>query len=208
VLSVVAAALVTISLPRSARADDAPAPAEPPLDAARLRALSGSPGGLWHLTAGTALGAGLRFNNPYRLERQLGDDSESLSLTSGYLDLGLAAAYGAADGLAHGAALRLSIALSGVAQQALAPTYFVAYRTPSRAMAFARLGPSVLLAPDVNVGGEAGLGAAYLLTGAVGASAELVFDLFYGAATPDVAYSVYPIVAGQLGLFVDYEVLP
>jgi hypothetical protein len=37
---------------------------------------------------------------------------------------------------------------------------------------------------------------------------EGVGGLFYGAATREVAYPAYPIVSGQAGLVVSYEVLP
>jgi hypothetical protein len=35
-----------------------------------------------------AVGRGLRFNNPYRLEKPLGDTAESVSLAATYLDIG------------------------------------------------------------------------------------------------------------------------
>jgi hypothetical protein len=115
---------------------------------------------------------------------------------------------GPANGFQHGAALRLSLALGGVPQQVLTPSYFVAYRGPHRAMGYGRLGPSIILAPDPNVGGELAVGGAYFLTAGLGLSAELVGDLYYGAATPERGYSVIPILSGQLGFIVDYEVLP
>ncbi len=33
-------------------------------------------------------------------------------------------------------------------------------------------------------------------------------DLYYGAGTPTKGISTYPILSGQLGLLVDYEILP
>lgn len=206
--AVAASALLLAAAP--ARADESLAPATGPRNEdpeERFRGFASPPGPVRHWLGSAAFGTGLRFNNPYRLSRELGDDAESMSLTSGYFDLGAAYAWGAANGLSHGASLRMSFALSGVGQTALTPTYFAAYRRPTT-MLFGRLGPSILLAPDANVGGEAGLGAVYFFTGAVGASAEMIFDLFYGAGTLQSTYSVYPILSGQLGLFVDYEVLP
>lgn len=209
-LATLGAGLAFLAASGDARAEDpaaAPAPAATAPSPASAADFAAPPGRVQHWLGGAAFGTGLRFNNPYRLSRELGDDAESMSLTSGYFDLGAGYAFGPATGLSHGAALRLSFALSGVGQAALAPTYLAAYRRP-QTMLFGRLGPSILLSPDTNVGGEAGLGAVYFFTGAMGASAELVFDLFYGAGTLQSNATVYPILSGQLGLFVDYEVLP
>lgn len=175
---------------------------------AAYRRLARPPGGVAHLMASLALGKGLRFNNPYRLQTQLGETGESLSLTSTYLDLGAAAAFGSGDGLQHGAALRLSIGLGGVAQQSLTPSYLLAYRASDRVLAFGRLGAAILTMPDPNVGGELGLGINYFVTARVAITGELVGDLFYGAATWEKSYTVYPVVSAQLGLMVDHELLP
>jgi hypothetical protein len=43
--------------------------------------------GYQHWLGGVFVGKGLRFNNPYRLRRVLGDDAESLSLTATYQDV-------------------------------------------------------------------------------------------------------------------------
>lgn len=160
------------------------------------------------LLASAGVGTGLRFNNPYRLRTELGADERSVSLTAGYVDLGAAYALGPPDGLQHGVALRCSIALAGVAQQALTPSYLLAYRGEHRFLAFGRLGPSLLLTPDPNVGAEVGAGFAWFLTAGLGLTAELVFDLYAGAGTRQVSAAAYPILSGQLGLLVDYEVLP
>jgi A/G-specific adenine glycosylase len=170
--------------------------------------LSERPGGYARLLATAALGRGLRFNNPYRLRTQLGDSAESVSLTAPYLDLGGAVAFGAPLGLQHGATLRLSIALEGVAQQSIGASYLALYRADLPLMAWGRAGPALLTEPDVNVGGELGVGGAVFVTGALGFGAEIVGNLFYGAATEDARFTVIPILSGQLGVVVDYEVLP
>lgn len=162
----------------------------------------------WRLLGQAAVGAGLRFNNPYRLQTQLGSDARSLSLTSGYVDLGVAAALGQPNGAQHGAALRLSVALAGVGQQVLTPSYFVAYRGEHAFMGYGRLGPSIVLAPDPNVGGEVAGGLAWFFTSGLGLTAELVFNVYAGAGTFERTPAVYPILSGQLGLVIDYEVLP
>ncbi|HTN90734.1 MAG TPA: hypothetical protein VL242_43975 [Sorangium sp.] len=172
------------------------------------RDLSRPPGTAARVVSTVAMGKGIRFNNPYRLQTQLGDTAESLSLTAGYLDFGAAFALGPADGVQHGAALRFSIAAGGVPQESLTPSYFVAYRGFKRALAYGRLGAAILIEPDVNVGGELAAGIGYFLLAGVALSGEIVGDLFYGAATYDAAYTVYPVVSAQLGLLIDHELLP
>lgn len=207
-------ALATTALP--ARADDpaaaptppngdAPAPAE---SGPTLRQLAAPPSTYAHLVGTLELGKGVRFNNPYRLATQLGASAESVSLTSTYLDLGGAIAFGPPDGLEHGVALHLSFALAGVAQAVLTPTYFAAYRGPHRFLAYGRLGPSIVLTPDPTVGGELAAGFGWFFTARLAFAGELVGDLYYGAGTPTNGITTYPILSGQLGLLVDYEILP
>jgi hypothetical protein len=187
--------------------ETAPAAAET-ADTKALRKLTKAPSGYVRLLGGIAFGDGVRFNNPYRLRTQLGESAESLSLTSGYIDFGVGVALGPPDGFQHGGAIHLSLALSGVPQQVLAPSYLLVYRGAHRFMGFGRLGIAYVVSPDENVGGELALGGAFFVTSGIGVSAELVGDLFYGAGTYQVATAVYPIVSGQLGIIVDYEVLP
>ncbi|WP_437538694.1 hypothetical protein WME79_22050 [Sorangium sp. So ce726] len=172
------------------------------------RALARPPGTAGRVVSTVAMGKGIRFNNPYRLQTQLGETAESLSLTAGYLDLGVALALGPADGVQHGGALRFSVAVGGVPQESLTPSYFVAYRGLTRVLGYGRLGAAILIEPDVNVGGELALGLGYSLLAGVALSGEIVGDLFYGAATYDAAYTVYPVVSAQLGLMIDHELLP
>ncbi|WP_437683288.1 hypothetical protein [Sorangium sp. So ce131] len=214
-----AAVLLGASSARSAAAAPLAGPAAPAAEAPRddegegaalevYRELARPPGAAARVVATAALGTGLRFNNPYRLQTQLGGTAESLSLTAGYLDLGAAFSLGPADGVQHGGALRLSIALGGVPQEAVAPSYFIAYRGLDRALGYGRLGASILVEPDVNVGGELAVGLGYYLLAGVALSGEIVGNLFYGAATYEASYTVYPIVSAQLGLMIDYELLP
>jgi hypothetical protein len=172
------------------------------------RHLSKPPGDGSRILGTVAFGEGLRFNNPYRLQTQLGDTAESFSLTSGYIDRGLAAAFGPANGLQHGAAVHLSVALSGVGQGSIAPTYFIMHRGASPLLVYGRLGAAILTAPDLNVGGELAGGLAYFFTAKLAFSGEIVGDLFYGAATYEQAYTVYPVLSAQLGLMFEHEFLP
>ena len=153
------------------------------------------------------VGDGLRFNNPYRLATPLGSDAESLSRTAPYIDIGLAATFGNPLGLQHGAALRTSAALHGVGQVVMTPSY-LAWRRWRSIAAYGRAGVPLVITPDVTWGLEAGLGATWFFLGGFGVAAEMVGDLFYGAATRDKAATTYPVLSGQLGFVIAYEVLP
>jgi hypothetical protein len=166
------------------------------------------PTGYYRMVGSIAVGRGLRFNNPYRLQSQLGAEAESLSLTAMYIDLGAAVAFGEPNGIQHGGALHLSAALSGVSQQVLIPSYFAAYRGPHRVMGYARFGPAILLSPDPGAGFELSAASGFFLTSKIAVYAELVGNIFYGAGTTEVRYGVYPILSGQLGILIDHEVLP
>lgn len=154
------------------------------------------------------LGRGLRFNNPFRLSEVLGDDAESLSLTATYLDLGAGMLFGRPDGLQHGGGLSLSIALSGVAQEVLSASYVTGLRLDEVWSLRARAGVPIVLEPDLNAGAELGVGGAFMFTGGVGVAAELVGSWFYGAAVWDRGATAIPLLSLELGLFLDYEVLP
>ena len=154
------------------------------------------------------IGDGLRFNNPYRLAHVLGDSGESLSLTAPYVDLALAVATGSPAGLVHGGRLGWSIATSGVPQIAVTPAYLAAWRPSGHWLVYAWLGVPVLTAPDLNVGGELALAGTYFVRAGIGATAALVADGFYGAGTRETRGAFYPVLSGQLGVSVNYEVLP
>jgi hypothetical protein len=154
------------------------------------------------------VGRGLRFNNPFRLSEVLGDDAESLSLTATYLDLGTGMLFGPPDALQHGGVISLSIALEGVAQEVLSLSYATGLRLDEAWSLRARAGVPIVLEPDLNAGAEIGAGATYLFTGGVGVAAELVGSWFYGAAVWDRGATAIPLLSLELGLFLDYEVLP
>jgi hypothetical protein len=162
-----------------------------------------------HLFGALELGRGLRFNNPYRLETVIGDEPESLSLTATYLDFSAGAAFGAPDGIQHGAAAHLSVALHGIPQEVATPSYVALKRMAPALLAHVRGGFPIVLEPDLNLGFELALGGAWLVWAGIGLGAELTGSLFYGAATHEQpGASVIPIVGLQLGVFVDYEILP
>jgi len=163
--------------------------------------------GYLQIFATSFIGDGLRFNNPYRLATPLGDDAESVSRTAPYLDIGLAATFGNPLGVQHGGALRTSGALSGVGQVVMTPSYLAWRRWRSLAL-YGRVGTPVVITPALTWGLEAGLGATWFFLGGIGVAAEMVGDLFYGAGTREKAVVTYPVLSGQLGLVIAYEVLP
>ena len=161
-----------------------------------------------HLIATASLGDSLRFNNPYRLSHQLGESGESLSRTPPYGNLGFGAAFGDPNGLQHGASLQWNRALSGLPQHVVTPAYLLVVDGFRPWLAFGRAGLPIVLNPDPNVGGELSFGGAYLLTAGLGLQAEIVGNIFYGAATWEKKITSIPMISLQAGIVVDFEVLP
>ena len=197
-----------LARPVRAEAGSAPTSAAPVVRERYSTPLAGSEA-YWHGFGSLSLGKGMRFNNPYRLATPLGDTPESLSLSAAYYDIGLGFVRGPARGLSHGAVLHLSIAAQGIPQEVLCVSYTALERLGSgRTLLFARAGMPIVLEPDLGGGLEAALGAAFMLSAGLGVQGELIGSLYYGAATPDRSVSTIPMLSAQLGLFVDYEVLP
>lgn len=186
-----------------ARAEDPDAPIQPP----KKEDPFATKPGYGQIFATVMGGTGLRFNNPYRLATPLGRDAESVSRTAAYVDLGLAMTLGNPLGLQHGASLRTTIAVEGVGQTVLTPSYFV-WRRSGALAAFGRAGIPLVVSPDVTWGFEGALGGVLFFLGGIGLVAEVVGDLFYGTGTRDVVTAAYPVLSGQLGLLGTYEVLP
>lgn len=163
----------------------------------------------WHGFSAISFGKGLRFNNPYRLSKPLGDTPDSLSLSAAYSDVSLGLVRGPARGLAHGAVLHLSIAAQGIPQEVLSVSYTALTRIgDGRTILLGRAGIPITLEPDLSGGLEMAFGAAYMLSAGLGVQSELVGSLYYGAGTADRSVTTIPILSAQLGLFIDYEVLP
>lgn len=183
-------------------------PAPPPADLVAHEQPLTDRGAYAHFLGTVAYGRGLRFNNPYRLATVLGSSAGSLSLTAPYADLSIAAAFGNPDGFQQGAALHASIALTGVPQEVLTPSYLALYRLSPRFLVTGRAGVPLVLEPDFGAGLELAAGGGYLVTAGLGVTAELVGSLFYGAATEQRSITTIPVVSLELGVLVDYEVLP
>lgn len=184
----------------------APSLAPPPLPSPELTPRYSV--GYQHWLGGLYVGRGLRFNNPYRLRRVLGDDGRSLSLGATYLDLHLGRTFSAPNGFQHGATVHLSIATDGIRQEVVTPSYLLVRRLSPRVLSYARAGLPIVLEPDAAVGLEAGLGGAYFFSANLGIGAELDFSLFYGAATIERAVTAIPVASLALGVVFDWEHLP
>lgn len=188
-------------------AETRPEPMNPEEARQALRRLT-EPGGYLDVFTTFMVGEGLRFNNPYRLAHELGDGGESLSLTAPYADLAIAVTTGSPAGLVHGGRLSWSIAMSGVPQSVVTPAYLAALRPSAHWLIYAWLGVPLLTAPDFNAGGELAVAGTYFVRAGIGATAALVADGFYGAGTRETRAAFYPVISGQLGLSINYEVLP
>jgi hypothetical protein len=193
-------------------ADAEPEPASPRADSTHYDTESletplsvGTP---YHLFGGMGIGRGLRFNNPYRLETELGSDAKSVSLSATYWDLNVGAVAELSGIVSHGATLHASFALDGITQQVLTPSYAIFVRLDPRWAVLGRAGIPIVLQPDANAGFEmAGEGLFYLTAG-LGISASLVGSLFFGAATLDTPRTTIPLLSAEVGVFYDFEVLP
>jgi hypothetical protein len=163
--------------------------------------------GYGQLFGSVMLGDGLRFNNPYRLRTPLGADAESVARTAAYVDLGLGVTLGNPLGFQHGASFRTSVAIEGLGQSVITPSYLL-WRRKGALAAYGRAGVAVVVTPDVTWGFEGAAGGAWFLLGGIGVAAEVVGNVFYGTGTRDVAIAAYPMLAGQIGLLGTYEVLP
>ena len=155
-----------------------------------------------------SLGESLRFNNPFRLREILGETGESVSRTPLYGVLGLGAAFGNPNWIQHGFMMQWSVALSGIPQSVLTPSYTLIVDGMRPWLLFGRLGVPIVLNPDPGAGGEAAVGGAFLMSAGLGLCAELVGDVFYGAATWEKRITVIPMLSFQFGVIVDFEMLP
>lgn len=160
-----------------------------------------------HLFGALTAGEALRFNNPYRLSTQLGRTGRSVSLAAPYADFSAAALVGSPTFLHHGVHVHLSTALTGISQSVFAPSYITAIRRRDFT-AYARFGFPIVLGPQMTTGLELGVGGLYYVRSGLAVTAELGESAFYGAATREVAATFIPLTYLQLGVAVDFEVLP
>lgn len=158
-----------------------------------------------HGIAALAFGKGLRFNNPYRLATPLGDTAESVSLSATYLDLGLGVLWVNAESLVHGATLSGVVALDGISQFGITPSYLTLFAlTPALALR-GRVGVPIVITPDTTVGLEAAFGSRLSVALGLAVTAELVGDVFFGAATEERSVTTIPMLSLQLGVQFEHE---
>jgi hypothetical protein len=161
-----------------------------------------------HVWGALATGQGLRLNNPYRLQTQLGTTAESLSLTAPYAEACTGVLLGNPYGFQQGPALNFSVALVGVPQQVLAPGYMLLSRVSRRWGLWVRAALPVIIQPDVNLGLDLALGGGFRVLAGFGLFGEVVASVFEGAATDQRQATLIPVVSLQAGLSTHYEVLP
>jgi hypothetical protein len=154
-----------------------------------------------------SVGRGLRFNNPYRLERPLGDTAESVSLAATYLDIGGALLFGSRD-FRHGASLAGDVALQGIGQLVLTPSYLAQFGVSESAGVSGRVGVPIVVAPDTSAGLEAAVGSTVALADGLGAQLELVGSVYFGAATDETSITSIPMLSLQVGVFFEHGVSP
>lgn len=176
--------------------------------AAAARPFEGPPGRYVRFLFSAASGVGFRFNNPYRLSTELGDDASSVSLTAPFIDFAASVLGGPPSFVQHGGSLHVGSSLTGPGQPYLTPSYILAYRASLPILVYGRIGTPIVLAPDPNIGAEVAASLSYFFTAGIGVTTEIGFDLFYGAATLDEQYTAIPVLFAQLGVVADYELLP
>lgn len=158
--------------------------------------------------AALSIGRGLRFNNPYRLATPLGDTPESVSLSATYLDLMLGALWAETLGFQHGVGLSGVVAINGIGQFGLTPSYLLQVGVLPAVELRGRLGVSIVVAPDTTLGLEAAFGSLLAVAYGLGVTGELVGNLFFGAATEERNVTTIPMLSLQVGLFFDHEFAP
>jgi hypothetical protein len=161
----------------------------------------------WSGLGSLCIGRGLRFNNPYRLSTPLGDTAESVSLAATYLDLGLALLIGERE-FRQGVSLGGGVALEGIGQFVLTPSYLAQFGVGDSIALRGRLGVPIVMAPDTTLGLEAGFGSSVSLAYGVGALLELVGSVYFGAATDETSITTIPMLSLQVGVFFEHQVSP
>lgn len=158
--------------------------------------------------AALSIGRGLRFNNPFRLATSLGSSPESVSLSATYLDLTLGALWADALGFQHGVGLSGVVATNGIGQFGLTPSYLLQVGVSPAADLRGRFGVPIVVAPDTTLGLEAAFGSLLAVAYGLGFTAELVGNLFFGAATEERSVTTIPMLSLQVGLFFEHEFAP
>lgn len=88
-------------------------------------------------------------------------------------------------------------------QLVVMPAYLLYWAAAADWFGLGHLGIPIVASEGRSVGLELGVGAGYRFLAGFGAYAEAAFDAFLGAAS-----SVHPTFALEIGVFLEYEVLP
>lgn len=203
ILAIIACAACVLNAPDGARAEEPPA---------TQAVLEGGEDGAFHIGDGLApqivvtLGAGL----PVRLrrDRRLGQGRLAPvygEVFAGYLFPG--------SGLQHGLGVTATLGLNedggfvepvdALSQALLGPTYALAIDLDPALLTMARVTVPVSFVGDLSVGLDLGATAGYRVFAGAGVYAEASLSAFVG-----LAGRIYPMAALEIGLMIDYEVLP
>jgi hypothetical protein len=121
--------------------------------------------------------------------------------------------FGSDTEFAHGIGLGLSLNLSedggftapvGVMQQLVVmPSYLLYWNVAPELFALGHAGIPIAVTEGVSAGAEIGAALGYRLLAGFGAYTEAAVELFGGANS-----TINPVLSFEVGLFLDYEVLP
>jgi len=131
----------------------------------------------------------------------------------GFVDVFGAFVFGTGSVLRHGVGLSMSLNVSGDGsvdvgvdpgqQFVLGPAYLAYLRFDPDLVLTGKVLALFAVTPGLAPGVELALGGSYLVTAGLGPYVELSTSLYLGEAN-----TVHPIASAEIGLFVDYEVLP
>ena len=162
----------------------------------------------WRILASIGGGATLRIVNDLTLEQK--------RFAPSFIDIAGSVVFPGAGRWRHGATLAISTNLNGegpgapdpngidpASQWTLTPSYLAYFRFGEDLVLTGRAGVNLTASPYFVLGGELSLGAVFLFTAGLGAYVELSGNLAFGLAPEPL-----PTVSAELGIMIDFEVLP
>lgn len=167
--------------------------------------LAVGPTNMPRLLATASLGLPVRL----RRDRRLGQSR----LAPAYLDAFASFLFPNEGGWQHGVGLTASLGLTqdggyfepvdALSQILIAPTYVLLTNLNADWLAFGHAAIPIAVAGGKTLGVDVGASLAYRMLAGVGIFAEISGVMFVG-----LEHRLYPMVAAEIGAFVDYEVLP
>ncbi len=162
------------------------------------------------------IGGGLSL----RLARNL--DFQQERFAPAFLDLYAGLILPGARGFRHGFTVGVSANLSGdgsfslgmdpFEQFTITPGYIGRIQLDDSPVAdfllLLKVGIPLTVSPDFAPGLEVGIGATYLFLTGLGIYAEVSASAFMGGDSPSGSFTIHPLLSGELGIYVDFEVLP